>query len=67
MIKAVKIKISGIPIPKIPNAVEEIEVNARFFILDDFDMLFCLRIFLRVILESIELCFSLILSALYVF
>ena len=40
MIKAVKRKISGIPIPKIPNAVEEIEVNARFFILDDFDMFF---------------------------
>lgn len=54
MIKVVKRKISGIPIPKIPNAVEEIEVNARFFILDDFDMFFCLRIFLRVILESIE-------------
>lgn len=67
MIKAVKRKISGIPIPKIPNAAEEIEVNARFFILDDFDMFFCLRIFLRVILESIESCFSLILSALYVF
>ena len=29
MIKAVKRKISGIPIPKIPNAVEEIEVNER--------------------------------------
>ena len=67
MIKAVKRKISGIPTPKMPNAVEEIEVNARFFILDDLEIFFCLRIFLRVILESIELCFSLILSALYVF
>lgn len=45
MIKAVKRKMSGIPIPKIPNAVEEIEVNARFFILDDFDIFFVYEYF----------------------